>query len=262
MQKKSLGSTNILVSPIGLGTVKFGRNTGVKYPAPFKIPNDQEAKALLNFAQNLGVNVLDTAPAYGNSEERLGKLVSVTDRHHWVLITKVGEEFENGESLFNFTPEHTIFSIKRSLKRLNTDFLDVVLVHSDGNDVFNINHYGILDCLSELKKQGFIRSFGMSTKTIEGGKLAVEKSDVVMVTYNPIHTEEHPVIVHAKKHNKGIIIKKALASGHLHQLKPEQNNIDPVCYSLQFIFKEPQISTVIIGTLNNEHLDHAVQCIN
>lgn len=257
MQKRSLGSTEILVSPIGLGTVKLGRNTQVKYPEHFSIPNDEQAVSLLHFAQNLGVNVLDTAPAYGNSEERLGKLLSSFNRKEWVIITKVGEEFEKGESFFDFTPEHTILSVKRSLKRLNTDFLDCVLVHSDGNDVYNIQHFGVLECLAQLKKQGYIRSFGMSTKTVAGGLLALEHSDVVMVTYNPIHTEEHPVIVQAKKLNKGVIIKKALASGHLNKFNHTENAVE---HSLKFIFKEP-VSTVIIGTINQAHLQQAVNCI-
>lgn len=254
MQLRTLGNTELLVSPIGLGTVKFGRTTGVKYPKTFQLPTDKEIIHLLSFAQDLGVNVLDTAPAYGSSEERIGQLLKPTLRKNWVLLTKVGEEFEEGVSLFDFTPEHAAFSIKRSLSRLNTDYLDIVLVHSDGNDVFNIQHYGILEYLAELKKEGLIRSFGMSTKTVEGGKLALERSDLAMVTYNPIHTEEQPVISYAEKLNKGILIKKALASGHLNTFM----HPNPVQHSLDFIFKEPGVGSVIIGTLNPMHLEEAV----
>lgn len=284
MQTRRLGNTDIFISPIGLGTVKFGRTEGVKYPQPFKIPSDDQAKALLAAAQNLGVNTLDTAPAYGNSEERLGQLIHPEERKNWNIITKVGEEFINGESQYNFTPEHARYSIERSLKRLNTDYLDVVLVHSDGNDVYNIKQFGILDCLADIKQKGLIRSFGMSTKTVEGGILAAENSDVVMVTYNPVNTDEKPVIEKAYALGKGVLIKKALMSGHIQLLTNaismnEQNeqsknqsnsnaksnsnsNTDtdtdqsqnPVQHSLKFIFQEPGISSVIIGTLNSEHL--------
>jgi aryl-alcohol dehydrogenase-like predicted oxidoreductase len=256
MNLKTLGNTGLKVSPIGLGTVKFGRNQAVKYPAQFEIPNDKQIIELLQTAQDLGINVLDTAPAYGNSEERLGKLLG-DQRHDWIIISKTGEEFIQGESVYNFTPEHTEMSIKRSLMRLKTDYLDAVLVHSDGNDVYNIEHFGILDCLENLKKQGHIRFYGASTKTIEGGILAVEQTDMVMVTHNPIYTEERPVIARAFQLNKGVLIKKALASGHINKIP----GTDPVCTSLQFIFQEPGVHSAIIGTINPKHLATNVACL-
>ncbi len=74
MELRPLGSTGIKVSLLGLGTVKLGRNEGVKYPRPFDLPDDRSVVALLETAQSLGINLLDTAPAYGRSEERLGAL--------------------------------------------------------------------------------------------------------------------------------------------------------------------------------------------
>lgn len=259
MEKVFLGDTGIQISKLGLGTVKFGRNTGVKFPKPFELPNDADILNLLNTADSLGINIIDTAPAYGTSEERLGKLLS--NRSQWVIVTKVGEEFDNGNSFFNFSPEHAQKSIERSLKRLKTDYLDVVLVHSDGNDVYNIQHFGILDFLADLKKEGLIRSFGMSTKTVEGGLLALKTSDVVMMTYNPAYTDELPVIQEALKINKGIFIKKALMSGHLDKLSDKFNVHDPVQNAFQFILKEKGISSIILGTLNVSHLKHAASCV-
>ncbi|MFW8341556.1 aldo/keto reductase, partial [Klebsiella pneumoniae] len=69
---RPLGSTGLRVSPLGLGTVKLGRDQGVKYPNGFRIPDDQQARELLYLARELGINLIDTAPAYGVSEERLG----------------------------------------------------------------------------------------------------------------------------------------------------------------------------------------------
>lgn len=68
---RPLGDTGLAVSPLGLGTVKFGRDQGVKYPSGFTIPDDREAADLLALARDLGINLIDTAPAYGRSEERL-----------------------------------------------------------------------------------------------------------------------------------------------------------------------------------------------
>lgn len=252
----SLGNTKIEVSRVGLGTVKFGRNQGVRYPESFELPSDKEILALLSCAQSLGINLLDTAPAYGSSEERLGMLIKDV-RHEWIICGKVGEEFVNGESYFDFSPAATRSSIDRSLKRLNTDYLDIVLVHSNGEDKKIIEESAIFEVLSEIKQSGKIRAFGMSTKTIEGGLLAVDHSDVVMVTYNPLHIEEQPVIKHAHQKNKGVFIKKALVSGHLQKISAP----DPVKAAIEFIFREPGISSVIMGTLNQQHLKHNVKCV-
>ena len=103
---RPLGSTGFYVSPLGLGTVKLGRDQGVKYPNGFTIPDDQQALALINQARDLGINLLDTAPAYGISEERLGHLLQ-GQRDNWVIVSKVGEEFVEGESAYDFSAAHT-----------------------------------------------------------------------------------------------------------------------------------------------------------
>ncbi len=252
---KMLGNTGIKVSPIGLGTVKFGRNQGVRYPAHFELPSDAAIQALLSTAKELGINLLDTAPAYGTSEERLGKLL-IGKRTDWILSTKVGEEFVNGDSHFDFSSDAIRKSVERSLRRLKTDYLDIVLVHSNGDDIAIIEEFAMFETLSALKQAGLIRAFGMSTKTIAGGIAAVDQSDVVMVTYNPIHVEERPVILHARQKNKSIFIKKALASGHIEKIAAT----DPVRAALKFIFAEPGVSSVIVGTLNPEHLRYNVEC--
>jgi aryl-alcohol dehydrogenase-like predicted oxidoreductase len=254
--QRLLGNTGISVSSVGLGTVKFGRNQGVRYPQRFELPSDQEILKLISCAQSLGINLLDTAPAYGLSEERLGKLLQNT-RKDWILCTKVGEEFEKGESWFDFSPAAVRKSIERSLKRLQTDYLDLVLVHSSGEDKKIIEEEHVFATLSELKKSGLIRAFGMSTKTIEGGLMTIDQSDAVMVTYNPVHVEEQPVIAHAHEKNKGVFIKKALISGHLDKINAD----DPVQVAMNFIFNEPGVTSVILGTLNQKHLVHNVECV-
>ena len=98
MELRPLGSTGVRVSPLGLGTVKFGRTEQVKYPSRFELPSDSEIESLLDLAHDLGINLLDTAPAYGTSQERLGRLLGVR-RPDWVIVSKVGEIFENGVSI-------------------------------------------------------------------------------------------------------------------------------------------------------------------
>ncbi|MEM8659408.1 MAG: aldo/keto reductase, partial [Pseudomonadota bacterium] len=131
---RPLGSTGLLISAIGLGTVKLGRNTGVKYPEPFDLPDDRSAAYLIARASELGINLIDTAPAFGSSVERLGKLLS-GHREQWVLATKVGEEYTDGKSRFDYSAKHTRHSVERSLRRLRTDVIDIVSVHSCGDDL-------------------------------------------------------------------------------------------------------------------------------
>ena len=255
LAKRTLGKTGMEVSLLGLGTVKLGRNQGVKYPHSFKIPSDKEAATLIALAKDGGINLIDTAPAYGNSEQRLGKLLK-GQRQDWLICTKVGEEFINGESHYNFSPEHTRLSVERSLHRLNTDVLDIVLIHSDGNDKEILQQYGTLNTLAELKKEGKIRAIGMSTKTVEGGLLAAAESDVVMITWNLQHHSEIPVADYCHQHGKGVLIKKALASGHTaqNQLPGNGADDDPIKQSFKMIFSHPGVHSAIVGTINPNHL--------
>ncbi|WP_237132823.1 aldo/keto reductase [Pseudohongiella sp. O18] len=255
--KRTLGSTGIDVSCLGLGTVKLGRNQGVKYPSSFELPDDRHILNLLATATELGINLIDTAPAYGISEQRLGELL--WDRQRWVICTKTGEEFVDGQSRFDFSATHTRASIHRSLKRLNTDYLDLVLVHSDGRDREIIEHSDCFETLARLKEAGNIRAFGLSGKTVEGGLLALQHSDVVMVTFNPDQQEERQVIQQACKLNKGVLIKKAFASGHA----VVDSSADPVRSNLQFSLQEPGVSAVVVGTINPHHLrDNVRACLD
>jgi len=253
-QRNPIANTGVSVSPLGLGTVKFGRDKGVKYPNDFKIPNDKQALDLLAQAWDLGINLIDTAPAYGTSEERLGLLLPKLNRE-WIIATKVGETFDNStvESAYNFSPEFITTSIKQSLKKLHRDVLDIVLIHSDGNDV-EIIQQGALDVLADLKQQGLIRATGMSTKTVEGGLLALHHSDLAMVMHNLEYQDEQKVIEQASIDDKGIFIKKAFASGHL----TNDKNMDSVQASFDFIFQQPAVSSIIIGTITPAHLEDNV----
>lgn len=253
---RPLGNTGLRVSPLGLGTVKLGRDQGVKYPNGFTIPDDDAARLLLRQARELGINLIDTAPAYGRSEERLGPLLR-GQRDEWVIVSKVGEEFDNGQSHFDFSAAHTRLSVERSLKRLETECIDLVLVHSDGNDLRILEQEGVYDALAQLKQEGKIRGFGLSGKTVEGGLKALQTGDCAMVTYNLNEQAERPVLDYAAEHGKAILVKKALASGHV-CLSP---GVDPVRASFELLFGHPGVSSAIVGTINPVHLAHNVAVV-
>ena len=247
MQYRELGRTGIRVSLMGLGAVKFGRTEGLKYPSPSTLPTMRALADLLAAAHDLGVNLIDTAPAYGSSEERLGQLLAGR-RNDWVLCTKVGETFDGTRSHYDFSPEQTRRSVLRSLQRLATDRLDVVLVHSDGNDVAIIDERGTLQALAQMKQEGLIRAFGMSHKTVAGGLRAVDVCDAVMTTLNVEDRETLAVVEHAHARGCGVLIKKALASGAVAH-DPARRRA-----SLQFLAATRGVSSIVVGTTDVIHL--------
>jgi aryl-alcohol dehydrogenase-like predicted oxidoreductase len=249
---RTLGNTGLEISALGLGTVKFGRNTGVKYPSGFSLPSDDQIRNLLAQAKAQGINLLDTAPAYGSSEERLGQLL--TNRQDWIITTKVGEEFDGTESRFDFSAAHTRLSVERSLRRLRTDYLDLVLIHSDGNDDTILQQGECVAALRQCQQRGLVRAIGMSTKTLDGGIRAAELLDVVMVTYN-LQQRDSEVVARAGVLNKGIVVKKGLMSGRVQDAQR-----DIVKDSMELIFANPAIHSMIVGTLNTDHLAHNITC--
>lgn len=255
MNRKYIADTDIAVSPLGLGTVKFGRNQGVKYPQGFELPSDREIQQLLGLASDLGINLIDTAPAYGLSEERLGKLW-IGSRHDWVIETKVGECFQNNQSSFDFSTQGTRLSVENSLRQLRTDYLDMVLIHSDGEDQRILQEEGALSTLLQMKQEGWVRAIGISSKTVEGALLAYELGcDVVMATYNPTYEDELPVLEAAVEQNRAVLIKKAFASGHLDKIADK----NPVEAALEFVFAQQGVTSVVLGTINPEHLQENVR---
>src|SRR5688572_8113068 len=252
LPQRPLGSTGLNVSILGLGTVKFGRNQKIRYPT-FELPSDEAVCQLLDDACRCGINLLDTAPAYGIAEERLGNLLG-TRRNEFAVVTKTGEEFANGESTYDFSAEHTRFSVERSLKRLKTNRLDCVLVHCPRNDLDVLSNSPVLVELQKLKDRGDIRSFGASTYTIGGGLFALEAADVVMVSHSADYDAELPVIQRAAELNKGVLIKKGLGSGNLAAGSVQRTLVE----NLRPIFSLSGVSSMVVGTINPRHLQENV----
>lgn len=248
LAQRPLGKTEIALSIVGLGTVKFGRTTGLKYPGDVRIPSDEEAAALLDAAERMGMNVLDTAPAYGASEERLGRLLRGR-RHPWFVITKAGEHWSGSESEFDFSEQAIERSIARSLELLSLPQLGCVLLHSDGVAEKSGNGFeGAIRALRRAKEAGKVRTIGASLKSAAGVELAVRWADVLM-----LEVSEDPGLQdaanHAAKKGVGILAKKALASGHLDRL-----GADPIADAMRRAFAFPGLCSVIVGTTNQAHL--------
>jgi aryl-alcohol dehydrogenase-like predicted oxidoreductase len=248
-QWRAIGQTDLVVSPLGLGAGKIGRNTGVKYPKAFDLPDDAHVSTLLSTAKDCGINLIDTAPAYGISEQRLGQLLP-GPRADWVICTKVGESFHNQRSHFDFTAEATRASLEKSLRLLRTDYLDMVLVHCPDEDVDCLQHTDVLAELARWQQRGHIRAIGASTKTVAAGLFALSVADLAMVTFNSEDQSQLPVLKRAQALGKSVLLKKVLASGHLISEAPRGAGKSAITQALS----QPSVASAIIGTLNSGHL--------
>ncbi|MGK0337222.1 MAG: aryl-alcohol dehydrogenase-like predicted oxidoreductase [Candidatus Azotimanducaceae bacterium] len=205
---------------------------------------------LLSLAEELGINYLDTAPAYGDSESRLGELLK-KNRAQWIISTKVGEYYEGTQSRYDFSAQATLASVELSLKRLGTDYLDIVFVHSNGEDKDVIQSSPTLESLAQLKQRGLIRAIGYSGKDPVGSALAMEIVDVFMISLNETDTSHAALLATCQQQEKGVVIKKALSSGHAN---------DPGA-ALRFAADYPGVSSVIVGTIDPKHLASNVEAI-
>lgn len=242
-----LGRTGFSVSVLGLGTTKFGRDQGVKYATPARIPTDEQCAALLDRAAQRGLNLIDTAPAYGIAEERLGRLLA--GRTEFLVFTKSGEEFEQGRSTFDFSFDATDRSVRRSRDRLGRDCLDAVLLHSDGEEESRPAAFAdAARSLRTLREAGVVRAIGASIKTEAGAMAAALWADVLMVEFSLSRREMREAIVRVAERGVGVLVKKALASGRL------ASGNDPAA-AFSFVLREPAVSTVLVGTTDLTHLD-------
>ena len=242
MNTRPLGRTGLEVSPLGFGAFKIGRNQGAKYERAYELPDESRVGDLLDRVLGLGINYIDTAPAYGLSEERLGRVLADHPSRP-VISTKVGETFQDGVSRFDFSAEATRESVERSGRRLGREILDVVLVHSDGRDLPIQDATGVVETLLELKAEGRVRAIGFSGKTVDGARRAIEWADVLMVEYHREDRSHEPVIREAHQRGIGVVVKKGLASGRL-----------PPAESIRFVLDQPGVSSLVVGSLDAGHL--------
>jgi aryl-alcohol dehydrogenase-like predicted oxidoreductase len=246
MVQRRLGSTGLSVSAIGLGTAKLGRNTDVKYPAPFELPSEKQIEQLLRSALDLGVNLLDTAPAYGESERRLGRFIAA-QRSRWVLCTKCGENHQDGRSTYDFSAGALSRSVDESLRRLQTDYVDILLLHSDGRDLEILQQSDAVETLSRMKASGKTRAIGISAKTAAGIAAAAPVLDIVMAPFSARDTALQTPLAAVHEQGLGILAIKGLFSGHL----------EPAA-AIEFVLRQPFVDCLILGTINPTHLREAV----
>jgi aryl-alcohol dehydrogenase-like predicted oxidoreductase len=242
MIRRPLGKTGFSITPIGFGAFKIGRNEKTKYAEAYALPDERAVADLLNGILDLGINYIDTAPAYGVSEERIGRSVGHR-RNEFVLSTKAGETFENGQSQYDFSAGGIRASVERSLRRLQTDVVDLVFIHSNGEDVAIQQTTDAVGTLRDLRRQGLVRAIGLSGKTVEGALLALDWADAIMVEYHLRDQSLAPAIAAAAERGVGVVVKKGLASGKL-----------PPAEAIGFVLANKAVASLVVGGLNLDHI--------
>lgn len=241
MDSRRLGRTALRISPVGFGAFKIGRNRGIKYRAPYSLPDDAAVARLLAGVVDLGVTWFDTAPAYGSSEERLGRLLPRAP--DLVVSTKVGEEFDGERSRYDFSPKAVRASLERSLARLRRDVLDLVFVHAGADDAALARATDTVEALVAARSAGLVRAIGFSGKTVAAARRALSWADVLMVSYNLDDRSHADVIAEAHAAGVGVVVKKPLASGRL-----------PAAEAIRFALAPDGVTSIAVGSLSLERM--------
>lgn len=207
----NLGKSDVEVFPIALGANAVGGHN--LYPNL----DEEQGKDVVRQAINHGINLLDTAYIYGpeRSEELVGEVVKEYPREQIKIATKGSHEFdENQEVHQNNQPEYLKQQVENSLKRLQTDYIDLYYIHFPDD---NTPKDQAVAALQELKEQGKIKAIGVSNFTLDQLKEANKDGyvDVVQLEYNLLHRENEAVLQYCVDHQITFIPYFPLASGIL-----------------------------------------------
>lgn len=181
MRYRKLGNTGIFVSEIGFGAWGIGGLT--EGATSYGATDDETSKKALKKAYSLGINFFDTSNVYGNghSEELIGEVFKKI-RSKVIIASKVGFSRHLGPQ--DFSRDYTLKSLEKSLKRLDTDYLDLLQLHSPSLDA--LEETDILETLQKLKGEGSIRAYGISARSPADAVSAVRNYpfDSVQVNFN------------------------------------------------------------------------------
>lgn len=207
MLRKRLGRTGLEVSQLSLGTVELGLDYGIAKDGEQRRPRESDAKDLLHFALDRGINLIDTARAYGDSERIIGDALKKR-RHEYVLVSKILPNPGH--------PVEVMSQIDSSLAALQTDHIDIMMIHSRAGQIaFDAEAFEQLD---QSRRQGKLRFIGSS---VYGPKAAVtavasKQFDCIEVAYNLVDRRvEDELLALAASADVGVIARSVLLKGAL-----------------------------------------------
>ncbi|MEP6955320.1 MAG: aldo/keto reductase [Chthoniobacterales bacterium] len=261
MEKRQLGRTDMQVSVLGFGGAEIG----------YEGATAKTVEQLLNSALDAGLNVVDTAECYDSSEELIGKTVSHR-RAEFYLFTKVGHP--RGVGSEDWSGASILESIERSLRRLQTDRLDLVQLHSCSEATLRKGE--AIEALQTARDRGYTRYIGYSGDSL-AAKFAVDSGafDTLQTSINI--AEQEPIeltLPAAVEGNMGVIAKRPIANaawkaGHkpidsyqhtywdrLRKLDYDFIRCRPVedsiAHALRFTLSIPGVHVAIVGTTKPE----------
>lgn len=214
MNVRTLGKTGIEVTEIGFGSWAIGgaafRN-GI--PSGWSGTDEKVSLKAVERAWEQGITFYDTADAYGRGKsEVLVGLGLYANRNNAVIATKVGMSMAAPGQ--NFTEPYIRGSLDSSMTRLERDYVDLYQLHGPTVEAMTDE---LFDVMRDLKATGKTRSWGVSVFTAEQALRAIEGgADVIQLVYNILNQDIGDIVFPvARKHNVGIIVREALASGWL-----------------------------------------------
>ncbi len=200
----------IQVSELGFGAWQLGVESG------WSAVSASDADRMIRTALDSGINFYDTAPNYGHgtSEERLGKVFKTLDREAIVVNTKFGR-LDDGSVDFSATQIRG--SIERSLKRLQLDCIDSVIIHSPPSELLDGNKVDHYEVLERLQDEGKIRAYGASVDRAHEIEtmLATTNAKVFQCFFNILHQDAKRAFDTVQAHGATVIAKIPFDSGWL-----------------------------------------------
>lgn len=269
MEKRKLGNTGLEVTVLGYGAGALSANA---IPAGKDDAADKSC-CLLNRLLDDGINFIDTAPDYGNSEEIIGKTISHR-RAEFYLATKCGCNIpilkNCRDNSHIWTRDRLMKNIELSLKRMNTDHVDIWQLHNPIPSA--VSQGGLVEVMEQVKKQGKVRYVSISTalpdiRTYIDWRVFA----TFQIPYSALYRQHEQAITAAAKAGAGIIISGGVAEGEpkhglagdecwkvwleadLDELRGAGEN--RTMFLLRFAISHPEMHTAIIGTNNPDHLE-------
>ena len=269
METTLLGKTGLKVSRLGAGLAEIGSSADAL-----------GVGRLLNAALDGGINFLDTAACYGDSEEWIGHSISHC-RQEYILATKAGH-ITGGYEGEAWTAKTILDSVERSLRRMKTDHLDLVQLHSCGVDTLERGE--VIQALLEAKRSGKTRYIGYSGDH-EAALWAIESNqfDTLQTTFNLVDQRARKeVLPQARAKVMGIIAKRPIAnatwgapagSDAVREWYRQRAQAmlgmgpllaapqDPILLALGFVLAHEEVDTAIVGTRNPDHMRANVEMV-
>jgi aryl-alcohol dehydrogenase-like predicted oxidoreductase len=251
VRKTILGRTGLEVSRLVLGGYPFGGVNRARGWDPFTEEGHRTAVATIDAALDAGITYIDTAPSYGdgNSETIIGTVMQ-RRRDECVLATKVNWEGRDRAAVTD--------SVHASLRRLQTDHLDIVQLHGGFYTPADVEHIlsgGPLDALVDLREQGLIRFLGITCEEPWTAKPFLDRPefDVYQLAYNLIYqSAARHVLNDTTAANVGVVTMRTMTSGIFQRLAasiaPEwQDARDLYEVCLKFVLADSRVHAPIVG---------------